>query len=51
MSHVTQDGQDIMKSSDKMWPTGERKWQPTPVLLPGEPHGLYEKTERYDVRR
>ena len=29
-----------------------RKWQPTPVLLPGEPHGQYEKVKkRYDTRR
>ena len=28
-----------------------RKWQPTPVFLPGGPHGQHEKAESYDARR
>ena len=28
-----------------------RKWQPTPVFLPGEPHEQYEKAKSYDTRR
>ena len=26
-----------------------RKWQPTPVFLPGEPHEQYEKAKRYEA--
>ena len=28
MSHATQDGQVMVESSDKMWPTGEKKGKP-----------------------
>ena len=26
-----------------------KKWQPTPVFLPGEPHEQYEKAKRYEA--
>ena len=26
-----------------------KEWQPTPGFLPREPHGQYEKAERYDT--
>ena len=28
-----------------------KEWQTTPLFLPGEPHGQYEKAKRYDTRR
>ena len=28
-----------------------RKWQPTPVFLPGKPHKQYEKAKRFDTWR
>ena len=28
-----------------------KKWQPTPVFMPGEPHEQYEKVKRYDTGR
>ena len=40
---ATQDGQVIVESSDKMWSTGEGKWQNTSLFLPWEPHKHYEK--------
>ena len=40
--------------SEELWPNvvrGRREWQTTPVFLPREPHGQYEKAKRYDTRR
>jgi len=34
-----------VKSSDKR----RKKWHPTSLFLPGEPHRLYEKAKRYDT--
>ena len=54
MSHAmqaTQDGQSIVKSFDKTWPTGEGNGNFTQVILHGEPNGQYEKAKRYDTGR
>ena len=41
---ATQDRQVIVQCSDKrIW--WRSKGQPTPVFLPGEPHGQYERQE------
>ena len=40
--------------SEEFWQSAvrwRRKWQPAPLFLPGEPHGLYEKAKRYAARR
>ena len=29
----------------------EKEIQPTPVVLPGKPHGQFEKVNRYDTGR
>ena len=46
LCRATQDEHIMVKSSDKMWPTGEGKWQTTSILLPGEHHEWYEKEKR-----
>ena len=54
MSHAVQshqDGQVIVKGSDKTQSTEKGNGSPTPVFLPGEPHGQYEKAKRYAGRR
>ena len=50
MSHTVQshqDGRVIVNGSDKTQSTQEGNGSPTPVFLPGEPHGQYEKAKRY----
>ena len=42
LCRATQDLWVIVKSSDKMWSTGDGN---------GKPHGQYEKAERHDARR
>ena len=41
-----QDGWVIVKTSGQNAVHWKRKWQPTPLLLPGEPHGQYEKAKK-----
>ena len=42
---ATQDGRVMVESSDKMWSTGEGKWQTTSAFLPWEPHEQYDKVK------
>ena len=53
MNHSVQGHLRWMGHSKEFWQNAvhwRRKWQPTPVFLPWEPHGRYEKAKRYDVR-
>ena len=54
MSHAVQGYPRLTDHSEEFWQNGVhwgRKWQPTPVFLPGEPRGHYDKAKRYDARR
>ena len=46
--------QDRWGHSEEFWQNvvhWRKKWQPTPVFLPGEPREQYEKAKRYDTGR
>ena len=47
---VTQDGQVIVKSSDKTLVHWRSKWQQTPVILPKQHYGLHEKAKVWNQK-
>ena len=54
MSHAVQGHPRWMGHSEEFWwhvVHWRKKWQPTPVFLPEEPHGQFEKVKRYDAGR
>ena len=54
MSHALQGHPRWMGHSEEFWWNvvhWRRKWKPTPVFLPEEPHGQFEKVKRYDAGR
>ena len=49
MSQAGQGRTRQMGHSEEFWQNvvpWRRKWQPTPIILPGEPHGQYEKAKK-----
>ena len=53
-SHAVQGYPRPTDHSEEFWQNvlhWRRKRQPTPVFLPGEPHGQYEKAKGYDAGR
>ena len=54
MSHAGQGHSRPMGHSGKFWQNmthWRRTWQPTPVLLPRQPHEQYEKQKRFSTRK
>ena len=54
MSHALQGHPRQTGQSEEFWQNmahWRRKWQPTPVFLPQEPHEQYEKAKRHDTER
>ena len=52
MSHAVQGHPRQTGHSEEFWQNmvhWRKKWQPTPVFLPGEPHEQYEKAKRYEA--
>ena len=49
MSHATQDGQVMVESSDKMWPTGNENGKPLQYSCL-ETHENYGKAKRYEQK-
>ena len=45
---------DRQGNSEEFWPSvvhWRRKWQPTPIFLPGKPHEQYEKAAVHGLQR
>ena len=54
LRHAVQGHPGWTGHSEEFWQNvvhRRRKWQPTPVFLPQEPHEQYEKAKRYDIER